>query len=127
MIQMAKSTTVTMMVVWPRPKSSMSTGTRDDSGALAKILTHMPRSSLAAFTRPMRMPSRIPPTMAIDMPRPKACKEISAASWKLFCWTTLTRATSTPDKGGKTKTTSNWPTISQSPAQISREKTAGMR
>ena len=81
----------------------------------------------AAFTRPMRMPSRIPPTMAIDMPRPKACKEISAASWKLFCWTTLTRATSTPDKGGKTKTRSSWPTISQIAAQISSEKTAGIR
>ena len=60
MIQIANRNTAATIVVSPKPNRIISTGTSADSGALEKMLTHMPSSSSAILTRPIRMPSGTP-------------------------------------------------------------------
>ena len=66
MIQIANRNTAATMVVSPKPNRIISTGTSADSGALEKMLTHMPSRSSAIFTRPIRMPSGTPTTIDSD-------------------------------------------------------------
>jgi hypothetical protein len=68
MIQMAKRTTVRMMVVWPRPKSTMITGTSAVSGAERKRFTQGRKMRSAITERPIRMPSGTPTAMAMKLP-----------------------------------------------------------
>ena len=83
MIQTANRKVVTTIVNIPNPNSNIRTGTKEESGALANILTHMPSSLLAVSTRPIRKPMATPMTMAKNMPMAKAFNENRAASWEV--------------------------------------------
>ena len=65
MIQMANSTTVRMIVVSPKPNSTMITGTSAESGAERKRLTQGSSSRSAMTERPISTPSGTPTTMAM--------------------------------------------------------------
>ena len=127
MIQVENRTTVTMMVVCPRPNNSINIGTNDDRGALANILTHMPSTLLATFEVPIIKPRVIPRTTHIDIPITKALNVINAAAWKSGRASSINNLPTTLENGGRMKANSNWPEISHRPIQINSENTGGTR
>ena len=72
MIQMANSTTVRTIVVWPRPNSTMMTGTSAVSGAERNRFTQGRNRRSAIIDRPMRSPSGTPTTIEMTLPMTKA-------------------------------------------------------
>ena len=79
MIQIENKMTITTTVNCPKPNSNINTGTTDDSGALAKMLTHMPKILLAVLLVPIMKRSAMPPVIAKNIPMAKAWNVCQAA------------------------------------------------
>ena len=116
-----------MIVLSPKPNRIISTGTSADSGALEKMLTHMPSSSSASLTRPINMPSGIPTRIDSAMPMAKARKVVTVALCHDGVCTSSTAALNTSLNGGTISIRSSWPTISQMTHQTSSEAIIGTR
>ena len=127
MIQIAKRKTAAMIVFSPKPNRIISTGTSADSGALEKMLTHMPSSSSASLTRPMRMPSGTPTTIDSAMPMAKARSVVTVALCQDGVCTSCTAAASTSLNGGTMIIRWSRPTISQTTHQTSSDAIIGTR
>ncbi len=116
-----------MIVFSPKPNRIMSTGTIADRGALEKMLTHMPRRSSAILTRPMSIPKGMPAAIASAMPMAKARNVVTVALCHEGSCTRSAAAASTTVKGGRRKTRSSRPTISQSTHHTRSEAIIGTR
>ena len=127
MIQIANRNTAATIVFSPNPNRIISTGTSAESGALEKMLTHMPSRSSAIFTRPIRMPSGTPITIDRAMPVTKARSVVIVALCQDGVCTRSTAAASTSLKGGSRKTRSSRPTTSHATHQTSSEAIIGTR
>ena len=127
MIQIANRKTAAMMVFSPKPNRIISTGTSADSGALEKMLTHMPSNSSASLTRPIRMPSGTPTRIDRVMPMTKARSVVTVALCQDGVCTSSTAARSTSVNGGSISIRSSRPTISQTTHQTSSDAIIGTR
>ena len=127
MIQIANRKTAATIVFSPKPNRIISTGTSADSGALEKMLTHMPSRSSAILTRPMRMPSGMPTTIDSAMPMTKARSVVTVALCQDGVCTRSTAAASTSLNGGSRNIRSSRPTISQTTHQTSSDAIIGTR
>ena len=126
-IQMAKSTTVSTMVVCPAPNTTMMTGTSADSGAERNMLTQGRKMRSARIERPMSTPSGTPMPMAMILPRMKALPVIHRASPKAAVGTISMMRAKIRDSGGMMKLAPVRPAISQTMAQISSDDMMGRR
>ena len=127
MIHIENSTTVRMIVVSPRPNSTMITGTRALSGAERKRFTQGRRSRSAMTERPIRIPSGTPRPIAMALPNRKARPVISSASRNEAVGTISTTRQMMRDSGGRMNPASVWPTISQITAQTMSDVIVGRR
>src|SRR5688572_6733877 len=127
MTNTANRNTVTTTVVSPMPITAIRIGTSAEIGALTKMLTHMPSSCPAAFTRAIRMPSGMPITSASSMPRPKERRVMIAALPNFSVGAISIIASITALNGGTMVEIFSRPAISHSTNQTMSERSVFTR